>query len=141
MGPQFLEADGALGDTVNLASRLEGLNKRYGTQVMAEQSVVDAAASAYRWRRLDRVAVVGRSEPTWVYELLDDDRADERVERYEAAWDLYARREFRQAADILETLATRHADAPSRRLLALCRALEAEPPAPDWDAVTRPSSK
>jgi adenylate cyclase len=130
-----------IGDTVNLASRLEGLNKQYGTRVMAEQSVVDAAAPGHRWRRLDRVAVVGRSEPTWVYELLDDATADEVVEHYEAAWDLYRERAFAAAAERLEPLVTAHDDAPSRRLLALCRALAAEPPGPDWDAVTRPSSK
>jgi len=130
-----------IGDTVNLASRLEGLNKQYGTGVIAEQAVVEAARIGRRWRRLDRVAVVGRSEPTWVYELLDETVGDELVERYEAAWDLYREREFGAAAAQLESLLAEHDDPPSRRLLGLCRALEADPPGPEWDAVTRPSSK
>jgi len=130
-----------IGDTVNLASRLEGLNKQYGTGVIAEQAVVEAARIGHRWRRLDRVAVVGRSEPTWVYELLDDAVDGVLVERYEAAWDLYREREFDAAAAQLESLLAEHDDPPSRRLLGLCRALEADPPGPEWDAVTRPSSK
>ena len=62
----------AMGDPVNLASRLEGQNKAYGTYICASQAVRDAAGPDFEWRRLDRVAVVGRSEGTDMYELLGE---------------------------------------------------------------------
>jgi len=60
----------ALGDGVNLASRLEGLCKQYGVDAIASQAVVDAAGPEFAFRRLDDVAVRGRRQPVVVYELL-----------------------------------------------------------------------
>jgi adenylate cyclase len=60
----------ALGDGVNLASRLEGLCKQYGVDAIVSQAVVEAAGSGFVFRRLDHVAVRGRREPVVVYELL-----------------------------------------------------------------------
>src|SRR5262249_37245580 len=62
----------AMGDSVNLASRLESLNKAYGTYIIASAAVRDAADPLFEWRRLDRVAVVGRGEAIEVYELLGE---------------------------------------------------------------------
>jgi adenylate cyclase len=60
----------AMGDAMNLASRLEGLNKTYGTAILASESVWRKTSSEFEWRRLDRVAVVGRHQSTLVFELL-----------------------------------------------------------------------
>jgi adenylate cyclase len=59
-----------IGDTVNLACRLEMLNKAYGTGILASGEVQRAAGSDFEWRHLDRVTVPGRSEPLELYELL-----------------------------------------------------------------------
>ena len=60
----------ALGDGVNLASRLEGLCKQYGVDAIVSQAVVDAAGPDFAFRRLDQVAVRGRREAVVVYELV-----------------------------------------------------------------------
>jgi adenylate cyclase len=59
-----------IGDTVNLACRLEMLNKAYGTSILATGEVRHAAGSEFEWRHLDRVTVPGRSEPLELHELL-----------------------------------------------------------------------
>jgi adenylate cyclase len=59
-----------IGDTVNLACRLEMLNKAYGTGILASSEVRWAAGTGFEWRHLDRVTVHGRSEPLELYELL-----------------------------------------------------------------------
>ncbi|UEM07338.1 hypothetical protein JL101_033190 (plasmid) [Skermanella rosea] len=59
-----------IGDAVNLASRLEMLNKAYGTAILASGEVRRVAGSGFEWRHLDRVTVPGRSEPVELYELL-----------------------------------------------------------------------
>lgn len=66
---------GVIGDAVNLASRIEGLNKRYGTSLLIGQALVDSLVrpEAFSIRRLERVKVVNRSEAVVVYEVYDND--------------------------------------------------------------------
>jgi hypothetical protein len=136
-----------LGDRVNLASRIEGLNKVYGTCLLAEDGVHAACAAKFAWRRLDRIVVLGRSEPSWIYEILGTaEDASERVRRaarrYEAAWDAYAARDFGKAIADLEALrADGCGSFAADRLLEICRRLRERPPGEDWDAVTRMDRK
>lgn len=59
-----------LGDVVNVASRLEGLNRKYGTCALATEAVVEAAGPEFRWRSIDEVTVKGKSRAVRVFELL-----------------------------------------------------------------------
>ncbi len=60
----------AMGDTVNLASRLEGANKLYGTAVMVSESTRERIEGQFQFRELDTIRVVGKKKPVKVYELL-----------------------------------------------------------------------
>lgn len=131
----------ALGDGVNLAARLEGLCKQYGITIMVSEAVADLARGDFELRRLDRVAVKGKSRAVLVFELLGA-RGEGRtpaVDAYEAALDDYFARRFGAA---LGRLAPHEADdGPSRVLADRCRALEVAPPAADWDGVWIAKSK
>ncbi|MBU1536807.1 hypothetical protein KKF84_15890, partial [Myxococcota bacterium] len=127
-----------IGDGVNLASRLEGLNKVFGTQVMVSGETADAVGSLFVLRRLASVAVVGRTAPCTVYELLGTadkgtPELTKRIALYEEALDRYFAREFAAAVEILETTAP--PDGPSAWLLARCRHLLENPPPEQWDGV------
>lgn len=132
-----------LGDTVNLASRLEGMNKGYGTHLLADETVHDACGDAFVWRRLDRVVVLGKTTPVFLYEILGTpettpDAVRKAARAYEAAWDAYAARDFAGALSRLDALSP---DGTVTRLAALCRRLLDEPPGEDWDAVTQMTRK
>src|ERR1043166_2206733 len=60
-----------MSDAVNVASRLEGANKYYGTTIIASETTVAATGSTFAWRELDAVRVKGRNTPLKIYELLD----------------------------------------------------------------------
>jgi adenylate cyclase len=123
----------AIGDGVNLASRLEGLCKQYDVDVVVSDPVVAAVGDAFLFRRLDRVAVKGRSQGMMVYELLGAAATKPAAVRaYEAAFDAYLRRDFAGAAAQLRGNTD---DGPSRVLLQRCRELLAHPPPPQWDGV------
>jgi len=126
----------ALGDGVNLASRLEGLGKQYGVEAIASESVVEAAGRDFAFRRLDRVAVKGRSEGVLVYELLGAAGAEianaAAVHAYEDAFDAYLGRDF---AGAIARLSQHPGDGPSRVLLARCHDLLLRPPPPQWNGV------
>ncbi len=126
-----------LGDGVNLAARLETLNKQYGTHVIVSETVHDAAAAAFRFRLLDRVVVKGKTHGVRIYELRgsadEPDPGADVVRRYEAALAAYWARDFAAAAELLagqEAL-----DPPSRVLADRCRELSVDPPPPEWDGV------
>ncbi|MBI2964504.1 MAG: adenylate/guanylate cyclase domain-containing protein [Deltaproteobacteria bacterium] len=126
----------ALGDGVNLASRLESLNKHYGTRILVSAPVEREGRATYRFRRLDRVAVKGKREGVEIFELVG--RRDEPaaspacLERYEQALDAYFGRRFGAALALLDLNAD---DPPSRVLAARCREFAAAPPAAEWDGI------
>ncbi|HKC58455.1 MAG TPA: adenylate/guanylate cyclase domain-containing protein [Myxococcales bacterium] len=124
----------ALGDSVNLASRLEGLCKQYGVEVLVSEAVVERAREEFAFRLVDRVAVKGRSQGILVYQLVGPISAElpPAARDYETAFASYSRRDFAAAAVLLE----RHpGDGPSRVLLDRCRSLSAAPPPPGWNGV------
>ena len=132
----------AMGDGMNLASRLEGANKAYGSLIMMGPRTYELAAHAVEARELDRVRVAGKSEAVTVYELLalkgelPADRL-ETVERYHEALALYRERRFGEAALLLEAQVLKDAqDGPSATLLERCRSYAESPPPPKWDGVT-----
>jgi adenylate cyclase len=131
----------AMGDSVNLASRLEALNKVYGTYILASADIRDEAAPIFEWRRLDRVAVVGRREPTDIYELIGEggrvpaERLKAR-DLYEQALAAYTSRRFDAAA--AEFRAVSEIIAGDRAAIAMAERAEAlarSPPPADWDGV------
>jgi adenylate cyclase len=130
-----------VGDSVNLASRLEGLNKVYGTGILASQAVRDAAGPAFEWRTLDRVAVVGRREGTLVSELLGErGQAAAEVLRardlYESALEAYFERRFEEAATGFQAAAEAVAGNRAAEVMRLrAEACQREAPPEDWDAI------
>ncbi len=130
-----------IGDPVNVASRLEAVNKRYGTGILIGEDTRVAAGGAVVVRRLDRVAVYGRMQGIWIYELLDmatpaSPDAPDWVLAYEAGLDVYAARDWQTAIALFERAdAGRGGDPPAQALIERCRGLLAEPPAPDWTAT------
>ncbi|MDD5170238.1 MAG: adenylate/guanylate cyclase domain-containing protein [Syntrophales bacterium] len=124
-----------IGDAVNLAARLEGINKQFGTYTMISQATMTLMESAYPVRELSRVAVVGRKEPVVVYEPLmpdDTERLKNELARFSEALTLFYQGDFQKAGRLFSELAA--ADAASRSYAAKCRELMANPPE-DWQGV------
>jgi adenylate cyclase len=131
-----------IGDAVNVASRLEAVNKRYGTAIIIGEETRRAAGDAVIVRQLDWVAVYGRSEGVAIYELLamvDDGIGDwpDWAVHYEAGLTAYRDRRWAEAERHFATAAAERAggDAPSQLFIERCRALAAEPPSADWTPV------
>jgi adenylate cyclase len=115
-----------IGDPVNLANRLEGLNKSYGTGILIGQTTYEEVKYDVIARRIDSVAVRGREVLTNVYELLalnEEQNAEgwAWVADYERAYDAFRKGDWRAAAEGFRTvIAARGSDGPSARYLKLC---------------------
>lgn len=123
----------ALGDTVNLASRLEGLTKKYGVSTIVTKSVVDAIRDEdVAFRCLDVITVLGKTNPTTLYEARwRKDFKKDLIEDYERAFKYYFQKEWNKAEHILRRL-VREGDRPSEVLLS--RIPEARKKE-DWDGI------
>ena len=134
----------AMGDMVNLASRLEGANKYFGTSIMAAEATVVATGEAFVWRELDLIRVHGRAQPVRIFEPLAaaGEASLEDLAQAAAYVDGLARwraRDFMGAAECFTRFA--HADPAAAAFLARAKALVAHPPGPDWEPVYRLEGK
>lgn len=134
----------AIGDGVNLAARLEGLNKVYGTTILLSEAVRAQAGDAFVFRQVDRVAVKGKKEAIAVYELCgtaDDPAVEARrvsITRYEAALGAMLERKFELAR---EGFCSLHDDGPAIELAKRCQVWIGAPPPHDWDGSWTALSK
>ncbi len=131
----------AIGDTVNLASRLEGLNKAYGTRVLVSESTYQRAKRSVVMRAVDVVAVKGKSRAVHVYEPIalvadGDSAAMDRATAAAEALDAYLARRFDEAASryrrILEVMPL---DVAAERLGRRAEEYAKEPPPEGWDGA------
>ena len=136
-----------MGNAVNLAARLEGVNKQYGTWVLASEITVRETGDSLLHRKLDRVRVVGINEPVRLCELLDmADAASEEdhkiVNVFHEALDYFERRVWSQAIKgFLEVLSIRAEDPPSLLYIDRCKQFLKNPPKDTWDGVYNLTSK
>lgn len=130
-----------LGDAVNLASRLEGINKQFGTYTMMSRATRDLAGDGFAAREVSRVAVVGRKEPVTVYEPMMPDEAASRkavLDVFAAGLAAYYAGDFAEAQRYFASISRE--DPPAARYAERCREILASPPA-RWDGVWVMTSK
>ncbi|NLO90518.1 MAG: adenylate/guanylate cyclase domain-containing protein [Elusimicrobia bacterium] len=136
-----------IGDAVNLASRLEGANKYFGSSIMVTEPVYEDSKEAAEFRPLGRVRVVGKTVPISVYEplaLKDGLDAARRamLDSYLKGYDLFYKRDFAGAAGAFAAaLEAVPDDGPSKYYLANSRACAQTPPGQDWNGVCSLDSK
>jgi adenylate cyclase len=135
-----------LGDAVNLASRLEGVNKVYGTQILLSEATYRRLNQEFFVRELDRVQVKGRGEPVTVYELVGFRNPEAGppvwLTRFAQGRAAYQARDWPQAAArFREVLTLKKGDRPTQIFLARCLGFQKYPPPPDWNGVYLLESK
>jgi adenylate cyclase len=130
-----------IGDTVNLASRLEGANKTYGTRALISEMTNRFAAGLVETREIDQVLVLGKTEPQRIYELLGrkGEVAGERLalrDAFAEALEAYRHKDWDDARTGFEScLALAPGDGPSKAFLNRIAQFRAAAPNPDWDGV------
>jgi adenylate cyclase len=136
-----------MGDAVNLAARLEGVNKFYGSATLISQHTQRLVGDALEVREVDVVRVVGKNEPVTLFEPLaraGELRPEESAlrEAFAEARGHYQRRDFPAAVAAFEAvLAKFPGDGPSETLLARSKLYAEAPPPADWDGVFQLTEK
>ena len=126
----------AIGDAVNLASRIEGLNKMMGTRAIVSGETLAAAGGEISTRKLGRVRVVGRSEPVALYELIAETAVEAIKEPFEAALSDFERGDLERAASGFRgVLAVRPDDGPAKFYVKECERVRAESSVVPWTGV------
>ena len=129
----------AIGDNVNLAARLEALNKQYGTKIMLSGETVKRAGDKFTFREIDVVRVKGRSQAASIYGLCK--KKSPLASSFTEAFTLYRSKNFSAAQLIFEQLEAEYDDGPSKVMKKRCLEYIKEPPTNDWDGNYTATSK
>jgi adenylate cyclase len=137
----------AIGDTVNLASRLEGVNKIFGTHIIISESTFGLASNVVEARELDFLRVKGKKIPIRIYELLGEKgslNAKERGKRelFGEGLQLYRNKQFQEASRVFKSILMLDPnDGPSQTYLSRCKTLRSQRLPRNWDAVSTLTTK
>lgn len=130
-----------IGDAVNLGSRVEGLTKKYGVEILATEETVKGLPKDFVVRQLDRVAVKGKKEPVRLYEIVGfapslPPEINDKLERFARALALYEADDFHGASyAFADVLALYPNDGPSQTFWERSNHFMENPPPPDWRGV------
>jgi adenylate cyclase len=137
----------ALGDTVNLSSRLEGLNKDYGTHILVNETTFAAAKDeGFVFRELDLIRVKGKLQPVTIYELISragensvfgtPDEVRARLNLFLQAHELYRKRRWEESQQTFQLILDKWPDdGPSRTYWKRCQDYLFDEPPSGWDGV------
>jgi adenylate cyclase len=130
-----------ISNAVNLAARLEGVNKQYGTWILATENTIRETAGWFLTRRLDKIRVVGMKEPVQIYEVLETmgdapQALRQKVDLFHNALELFEARRWNDAGrEFLQILKQFPDDGPASLYVNRCRQFLRAEPLPDWDGV------
>ena len=128
----------ALWDSVNLASRLEGVNKAYNTNICCSEDIYLEAREKYFFRYLDKIRVKWKNKWVKIYELMwriweMEDYQLDIISNFNNWILAYIKRDFQKAKEIFEKLSV--VDNPSKIYLQRCEDYISNPPSEDWDWI------
>lgn len=138
----------ALGDGVNLASRLEGVNKIYNTTIIISHETYRHVKNLFICRMLDQIAVKGKKQPIKIYELLveynspNSEEMKKFAKQFEDIYEIYLKREWTKAKDLFEQRLKEYPDDEVCKLyIKRCEDFINNEPPPNWKGIIRLETK
>ena len=130
----------SIGDTVNLAARLEGANKAYGSKAIITEAVFEKLKDSFVCRELDFIKVKGKTEPVRIYEILQTkaaavDKLFEIKDLFEKGLAAYRKQDWNKAEEMFRLCNEKYHDMPSVVFLDRVRHFKTTPPPKKWDGV------
>ena len=148
IGSKYRFSYGALGDDVNLGSRLEGLNKQYGTEILIGENTADLVKEQFRLRKMDYVRVKGKEKPVRVYELLGvagiqfSEEKERQLQIYTEGFEAYQSQKWAEAFEIFKAGQEMYPKDKSFQTMSIrCRIYRDDPPKGEWDGAFRERRK